>query len=107
MGIDEVAARRRVYRGEPWRAGRAAVESRAVTISAAQIREARRLLGRKSTWICKQSGVEFGTVLKAQIEADMGSVDPRDLKAIERALTRAGAKFTADGVRLRKVGAPE
>ena len=78
-----------------------------MTISAAQIREARRLLGRKSTWICKQSGVEFGTVLKAQIEADIGSVDPRDLKAIERALTRAGAQFIAEngggaGVRLSK-----
>ena len=73
-----------------------------MTISAAQIREARRLLGRKSTWICKQSAVEFRMVLKAQIDAEIGSVDPGALCAIKQALVKAGVEFTADGVRLRE-----
>ena len=88
-------------------AGRAAAEGRAVTISAAQIREARRLLDRKSPWLSKVSGIEFVVVLKAQHDDESASVDPAAVHAIEQALVRAGVEFTVDGVRLRKVAAPE
>ena len=76
-----------------------------MTISAAQIREARKLLRRSSAWLCKQSNVEFTVVLKAQNDADSSSVHPEDLCAIERVLTRAGVEFVKNsggaGVRLR------
>ena len=81
-----------------------------MTISAAQIREARRLLERKSPWLSKVSGVEFVVVLQAQHDDESASVDPAAVHAIEQALVKAGVEFIAEngggpGVRLRKAEA--
>ena len=78
-----------------------------MTISAAQIREARRLLRRSSAWLCRQSDVEFRVVLKAQLDAEIALIDREAIRAIERVLTRAGVEFVENsggaGVRLRKM----
>lgn len=66
-------------------------------LTAAQIREARRLLRRSSATLSSQAGVGFSIVLKAQLDAEIGSVDTLALRAIERALVRSGVQFTADG----------
>ena len=80
-----------------------------MTISAAQIREARRLLKRRSPWLSKVADVHFGVVLKAQNDAEIASVHPEDFHAIERVLTRAGVEFVENsggaGVQLRKSAA--
>ena len=74
-----------------------------MTISAAQIREARRLLRRSSAVLSGQAGVCFSIVLKAQLDAEVGSVDSLALRAIEEVLTRSGIRFTTGGgVSLRK-----
>lgn len=73
-----------------------------MTITAAQIREARRLLRRSSFYLSRLSRVEFTVVLKAQLDADIGSVKPEAVRAIERSLVKAGIEFTADSVRLKK-----
>ena len=74
-----------------------------MTITAAQIREARRLLRRSSAALSNQAGVGFSVVLKAQLDAEIGSVDSLALRAIEGALTRSGVRFTAGGgVSVRK-----
>lgn len=73
-----------------------------MSISAAQIREARRLLRRSSAWLCRQSDVEFTLVLKAQLDADIASLDLAALEAIERVLTKAGVDFPGDSAFLRK-----
>lgn len=74
-----------------------------MTITATQIREARRLLRRSSAALSGQAGVGFSIVLKAQLDAEIGSVDTLALRAIEQALVRAGVRFTAGGgVSLRK-----
>ncbi len=72
-----------------------------MTISAAQIREARRLLRRTSSWVAKLSGVGSNVVLLAQRDAEISAVDPGALRAIQQALAKAGVDFTAGGVRLR------
>lgn len=78
-----------------------------MTITAAQIREARRLLRRSSAALSAQAGVGFSTVLQAQLDAGIGSVDTLTLRAIEAALTRSGIRFTAGGgVSLRKMRQP-
>ncbi len=78
-----------------------------MTITATQIREARRLLRRSSAALSGQAGVCFSVVLKAQLDAEVGSVDSRALRAIEEALTRSGVRFTAGGgVTLRKTKPP-
>ena len=78
-----------------------------MTITAAQIREARRLLRRSSAALSAQAGVGFSTVLQAQLDARIGSVDTLALRAIEAALTRSGIRFTAGGgVSLRKMRQP-
>lgn len=66
-------------------------------LTAAQIREARRLLRRSSATLSSQAGVGFSIVLKAQLDAEIRSVDTFALRAIERALVRSGVQFTADG----------
>ena len=77
-----------------------------MSISAAQIREARKLLRRSSAWLCRQSDVEFTVVLKAQLDTEIVSIDREAVRAIERVLTRAGVEFVGDsggaGVRMRK-----
>ena len=73
-----------------------------MTVSAAQIREARRLLRRSSAWVCRQSGVEFTVVLKAQLDADVASPDLAALGAIEQRLTNAGVDFIGDSAILRE-----
>ncbi|MGI4764274.1 MAG: hypothetical protein ACRYGP_04295 [Janthinobacterium lividum] len=74
-----------------------------MTVTAAQIREARRLLRRSSATLAMKAGVGFYLVLKAQLDAEIGSVDTLALRAIEEALTRSGIRFTAGGgVSLRK-----
>ena len=78
-----------------------------MTITAAQIREARRLLRRSSAALSAQAGVGFSIVLQAQLDAGIGSVDTLALRAIEAALTRSGIRFTAGGgVSLRKMRQP-
>ena len=78
-----------------------------MTITAAQIREARRLLRRSSAVLSGQAGVCFSIVLKAQLDAEIGSVDSLALRAIEKALTRSGVRFTAGGgVTLRRTRPP-
>ena len=80
-----------------------------MTITAAQIREARRLLRRSSAVLSGQAGVCFSVVLKAQIDAEVGSVDSLALRvrAIEEVLTRSGIRFTTGGgVSLRKKKPP-
>ncbi len=78
-----------------------------MTISAAQIREARRLLRRSSAVLSGQAGVCFSVVLKAQLDAEVGSVDSLALRAIEEVLTRSGIRFTTGGgVSLRKKKPP-
>ncbi len=78
-----------------------------MTITAAQIREARRLLRRSSAMLSGQAGVGFSVVLKAQLDAEIGSVDSLALRAIKEALTRSGVRFTAGGgVTLRKAKPP-
>ena len=78
-----------------------------MTITAAQIREARRLLRRSSAALSNQAGVGFSVVLKAQLDAEIGSVDSLTLQAIKGALTRSGVRFTASGgVSLRKTKPP-
>ena len=78
-----------------------------MTITAAQIREARRLLRRSSAVLSGQAGVCFSVVLKAQLDAEVGSVDSLALRAIEEVLTRSGVRFTAGGgVALRKARSP-
>ncbi len=80
---------------------------RTMTLTAAQIREARRLLRRSSAVLSGQAGVCFSIVLKAQLDGEIGSVDTRALRAIEEALTRSGVRFTAGGgVSLRKKKPP-
>ena len=75
-----------------------------MTITAAQIREARRLLRRSSAVLSGQAGVCFSIVLKAQLDAEIGSVDSLALRAVEEALTRSGIRFSAGGgATLRKV----
>ncbi len=78
-----------------------------MTVTAAQVREARRLLRRSSATLSAQAGVGFSIVLKAQRDAEIGSVDSFGLRAIEEVLVRAGIRFTADGgVSLRKAKPP-
>ncbi len=49
------------------------------------------------------SGVGFHLVLKAQLDAEIGSIDSVTLQALKQALTQAGIAFTPDGeVRLRR-----
>lgn len=49
------------------------------------------------------SGISFGLVLKAQLDAEIGSVDLGALEGIEHALKRAGIDFMpSGGVQLRK-----
>ena len=51
------------------------------------------------------SGVGFHLVLKAQLDAEIGSVDSGALQAIKQTLSRAGLSFTANGeVQLRRPG---
>ena len=74
-----------------------------MTVTAAQIREARRLLRRSSARLAMTSGVGFDLVLKAQLDAEIGSVDPGALDVIKQTLTRAGIDFMPSGdVQLRK-----
>ena len=74
-----------------------------MTITAVQIREARRLLRRSSAALSSQAGVGFSLVLKAQIDAEIASVDTLALRAIEGALKKSGVRFAADGgVSLRR-----
>lgn len=73
-------------------------------ITAAQIREARRLLRRSSAAVAMRSGVQFALVLKAQVDAEIGAVGFGALQAIERALVRSGVEFTPTSVHLRKTG---
>lgn len=78
-----------------------------MTITAAQIREGRRLLRRSSAVLSGQAGVCFSIVLKAQLDTEIGSVDSLALRAIEEALTRSGIRFSADGgVTVRKTRPP-
>ena len=78
-----------------------------MTITSAQIREARRLLRRSSAALSSQAGVGFSLVLKAQLDAEIGSVDTLALQAIKEALKRSGVRFTAGGgVSLRKAKPP-
>ncbi len=78
-----------------------------MTITAAQIREARRLLRRSSAVLSGQAGVCFSIVLKAQLDDEIGSVDSLALRAIEEALTRSGIRFSAGGgVTARKIRPP-
>ena len=73
-----------------------------MTITADQIRSARALLRWTSPTIAKRAKVAFATVLKAQLDADIGSVRETDLWAIRAAFEKAGAEFTVDGgVQLR------
>ncbi|RYC31374.1 hypothetical protein D3273_13370 [Lichenibacterium minor] len=75
-----------------------------MTITAAQIRGGRRLLRRSSATLSAQAGVGFSVVLKAQLDAEIGSVDTFSLRAIEEALTRSGVRLTAGGgVSLQKM----
>lgn len=67
-----------------------------MTVSAAQIREARKLLRRSSASVARRSSVGFSIVLQAQLDAEA-------LRAIEQSLVRAGVEFTADSVRLKRV----
>lgn len=72
-------------------------------ITAAQIREARRLLRRSSAALSARAGVGFSVMLQAQLDAEISSVDTLALQAIREALKRAGVELTADGgVHLRK-----
>ena len=78
-----------------------------MTITAAQIREARRLLRRSSAALSGQAGVGFSVVLQAQLDAEISSVRPDALLAIEHTLVRSGVSFTADGgVNLRRPKPP-
>lgn len=68
-----------------------------------QVREARALLRWTSPTITKRSKVGFATVLKSQLDAEIGSVRETDLWAIRTACEKAGVEFTADGgIQLRK-----
>ena len=74
-----------------------------MTITADQVRSARALLRWSSPTIAKRSKVVFATVLKAQLDAEIGSVRETDLWAIRATFEKAGAEFAADGgVQLRK-----
>lgn len=74
-----------------------------MTITADQIRSARALLRWTSPTIAKRSKVGFATVLKAQLDVQIGSVRETDLWAIRAAFEKAGVEFEADGgVQLRK-----
>ena len=78
-----------------------------MTISAAQIRKARRLLRRSSAALSGQAGACFSVVLKAQLDVEIGSVDSLALRAIEEVLTRSGVRLTTGGsVTLRKMRPP-
>ena len=78
-----------------------------MTITAAQIREARRLLRRSSAALSGQAGVGFSVVLQAQLDAEISSVRPDALLAIKQTLVRSGVSFTADGgVNLRRPKPP-
>ena len=77
-----------------------------MTITAAQIREARRLLRRSSVWLSCVSGARFDVVQRAQLDAEIGFVDPDAVRALKRALERSGVDFTPAGVRLREPPTP-
>ena len=68
-----------------------------MTITADQIRSARSLLRWTSPTIAKRSKVAFATVLKAQLDAEIGSVRQTDLWAIRAAFEQAGVEFAVDG----------
>jgi hypothetical protein len=68
-----------------------------MTITAAQIREARRLLRRSSATLAMKAGVGFEVILKAQLDAEIGSISSDALRVIEQSLVRSGMRFTADG----------
>ena len=52
--------------------------------------------------LAMMSGVSFDLVLKAQLNAEIGSVNASALEGIEQALKRAGVIFTESGVQLQK-----
>ena len=72
-----------------------------MTITAAQVRHARKLLRRSSAALSRQAGVGFALVLRAQLDAEIGSVDRGALAALKRALEQSGVEFTAGDVRIK------
>ena len=80
-----------------------------MSISPAQITEARRLLRRGSTWLARASHVDYSTVVGAQ-QSRAADADPSVMVALRRALEAAGIEFTTEddggaAVRLRKPSA--
>lgn len=78
-----------------------------MTIMGPQIREARRLLRKTSSWLVRQTGVDYGQVVALQHSESAGQVDSTILRSVRRALEAAGVEFVreddgAPGVRLRK-----
>ena len=80
-----------------------------MSISPAQITEARRLLRRGSTWLARAAHVDYSTVVGAQ-QSRAADADPSVMVALRRALEAAGIEFTTEddggaAVRLRKPSA--
>ena len=80
-----------------------------VSISPAQVTEARRLLRRGSTWLAKASHVDYSTVVGAQ-QSRATDPDPSVMAALRRTLEAAGVEFPSEeeggaAVRLRKPSA--
>ena len=73
-----------------------------MTTTAAHILEVRRLLLRPSAALSRLSGVGFEIILQVQLDVEIGSLDPEVVRALKRALERAGVDFTSNDVRLRR-----
>ena len=71
-----------------------------MTITAAQIREARELLGLAPSKFATTT-VTTLTVNRAEADDHSPPIAETHMKAIRRTLERLGVEFTADGVRLR------
>ena len=82
-----------------------------MTISTAQIREARELLMMQPWQLAKLAGLSTAAIMVAEIEHADSSVGRAHVGVIRRALERAGIKFITEvsgepGVRLQKVLSP-
>ena len=78
-----------------------------MTITSAQIREARRLLGWSPVRLSRDSGLQRETIYRAEAAEGVPELTIEKLSTIKRTLEKAGIEFIAvdgggPGVRLRK-----
>lgn len=67
-----------------------------MTITAAQVRQARALLRWTSPRLSRAAGIGFDTALKAQSDGGMSALPFMDVWAIRVALEKAGIRFEID-----------